>query len=482
MADMNPQLRLFSDSYNDKGYSSTNHLSTALLQQSELLSPVVTHLYGSDKNFGSKNFPLSFVTEGLGNTRGIKTMEYRYPVIGRPKKSSRVAKSLYTAGQKPGVGHSEFKITFEDRWFHKSLTIISSSRTVARIKSNPVKVGTMWEYTCELVNPSSTAFCPLKDLQAGAKWGRMVATVGAEASRGVESRSYSPGMATNQLSLVRDSYSFRGNVQNKVMVIEIKADGKVYKFWSEWELYLRNLEFKEKCETLLWYSQYNKDESGEIHNIDEDSDEVVPLGAGVLQQIPNSSTYSFLTTKKLESIITDTFFNASDAQAVNVEIFSGTGGLREADRAMKAASSGFTLVDSKQIKGEGWNMMFGSYFSVYRHIDGHTVTFRHLPLMDGGVMADISDPHPIDGLPLESYNMYILDNSVYDGQKNIQYVYEIGREMIEFAVAGVKVPLGYPNTSFRATDRDASSIHWMKSQGIQIMKPTNCFKLFCDIS
>ncbi len=488
MADIIEQLRLYTDTYNEKGYSSVNHISNALQTKSEFLSPIVTHLYGSDKTFGSKNFPLSFLSEGMNNIKSIGTIEYKYPVIGKPKKTSIIGKALYSAGDQPGIGRSKFTLAFADRWFSKSYTLISRNRVMVRVQEDPVQDGDVWLYKVQLVNPAQAAFCPLTELVAGIPWGRVIATVGIEASRGVEARSYSPGMAVNQLSLVRDTYKYRGNVQNKVMVIEINADGKTFKFWSEWELFLRNLEWKEKGETNLWHSEYNKDSEGVIHLVDEDSGEVVPMGAGLLQQIPNEDNYSSMTTAKLEQIVTDVMFNSTDATQVEIDVYTGTGGLREADRAMKAASSAFTLVDTVQVEkmgnqqGLGKDLAFGSYFSIYKHIDGHRVTFRHNPIQDSGVVADVSGTHPTDNLPTESFNMYFVDNSTYNGERNVQYVSEKGREDINFVVAGATIPMGYGTTNFRASDVDSASIEWMKSMGVCIKKPTNCFKVFLTVS
>lgn len=482
--DLNPKLRLYADTYNDKGYSSVTHLSNALLTQSELLSPVVTHLFGSDATFGSKNFPLTFLTEGMNNVKSLNATEYKYPVIGRPKKTSQIAKNPYVTGDKPGLGRSKFTVYFADRWFHKSLTLMTPSRTMVRVQEEPREEGGLYKYRCQLMNPSVTAFVPLSDFAVGTLWARVIAKVGLEDSRGVESRSFQPSFATNQLSVVRDSYRMKGNVAAKVMVIEIKADGNTYKYWVEWELYLRMLEWREKCEMDLWYSEYNKGDDGIVHLTDEDSGSIVVSGAGVIQQIPNEDSYSFLTEKKIKQIITDTFYNSNDATAVNVEIFTGLGGLEEVDNALKRALSGFTLVDSKQFSSgdNSYDMVYGSYFKAYRHVDGHMVTFRHLPILDTGAYAEISPRHPISGRPLESYTMYILDMSTYDGENNLQYVTEKGRESIEFAVAGVQIPPGYPDTRFRATDRDSASVHWMKSQGIQIKRPTNCVKVYCSLS
>jgi menaquinone-dependent protoporphyrinogen IX oxidase len=482
---VNPIFQLYPAYFNDKEFTSVNNLSKAFLTESEWLSPVVTHAFGSSAKFGKRNFPLTFITEGMGNTQSIGSADgsYKMAVIGKPKKTSMILLSSYVAGEKPGRGHTKFKAVFADRWFYKSQSIYSPSRLECRIQSEPRQAQGGWEYELKVMNPSAEAYVPVSDLMSGSVWGRGVAKVGRERSRGVESRTYSPYQITNQLSIVRHSHKYAGNVKNKVMVLEIKADGETFRYWTQWDLFLGRLDFKEQCESDLWYSTYNKDANGVIHVEDEDSGEYVPSGGGALQQIPNYDTYSYLTTKKIETLVTDIFFNASDADTVNVEIYTGTGGLREASRAMENASKGFTLVDSIYVKKGGGDMLqFGAYFNVYKHIDGHTVTFKKLPMMDKGVMADISPLHPTDQLPLESFNMYCIDSSTYEGQNNIQYVSEKGRESIEKIVNGMIGAPGYNDSIYASTDIDASSIEFMKSQGIQFMRPTNCFKLFCQIS
>lgn len=482
----NPILRLYEASFNDKEFSSSNHISKALLTQNDFLSPMVTHAYGTSAQFGANNFPLSFVTEGMGSVKKIQStdLSYKQAVLGRPKKTSTIATSLYTAADKPGRGRTKMKAIFADRWFHKSQSIFSPSRLEHRVQADPRAVTGGWEYELQLMNPDPNAFTPVTDLSAGSVWAGGLAKVGKERSRGVESRSYAPFQTQNQISVARDTYKLAGNVKNKIMVLEIKANGQTFKYWTQWELFLKQMMFKEKCESDLWYSEYNKDADGIIHLVDEDSGEVVTSGAGMLQQIPNQDSYSVLTTKKIESLVTDIFYNASDADKVNVDIFTGTGGMREAHRSMENASKQFTLVDTKVVQGNAPGMLtFGAYFNVYRHIDGHTVTFRKLGLMDKGIMADISPRHPNDNLPIESYNMYCVDNSTYDGVKNLQYVSESGREEIQKVVPGMSpLPDGYTESIFASSDIDACSIEWMKTQGIAMIKPTNSFKLFCQFN
>jgi hypothetical protein len=477
-----PFLKLYEAQFNDKEFTSSNHLSKALLTQSEWLAPMVTHAYGSSANFGGRNFPLSFLTEGMGAVKKISStdLSYKMAVMGRPKKTSTVA--ISSVGSQLGRGRTKFTVTFADRWFYKSQSVYSPSRIECRVQSVPKASasGNGWEYSLQLMNPDPNAFIPASDVLAGAVWGGGVAKVGKERSRGVESRSYTPFQTQNQITVTRATYNIAGNIKNKVMVLEIRANGKTFKFWTQFEMFLKQLEYKEQLEHDLWHSEYNKDLDGVIHLTDEDSGEVVPSGAGVLQQIPNQDSFSILTTKKISTLVRDIFFNASDADKVDVEIFTGTGGLEDADNAMKNASNQFTLVDTKIVQGQApGKLSFGAYFNVYRHVDGHTVTFRKLPLMDKGIMAEISARHPLSDLPLESHNMYCLDMSTYDGMKNIQYVSEAGREEINKVVAGMSgSPDGYTESLFASSDIDASSVEWLKTHGIAIMRATNCFKVY----
>jgi hypothetical protein len=480
MAAINEKLRLYKDTYNEESYSSVNHIANALQHNADILSPAVTHLYGKV----DKRFPLSFLTEGMGKIRSLNSIEYKIPVIGRPKKTSKVAGTKYTAGQKPGLGYAKFQIAFADKWFAKSQVLIAPDKTRVRVQEEPFQDGNTWIYTVQLASGTDKSYCNVSQLQGGVTWAKLYAPVGIEASRGVESRSYNPSMMTNQTSLLRHSYRYRGNVENKIMVIELQTASGPTKFWSDWESYLRMLEWREEVENNLWWGEYNRDKNGIVHLKDEDSGEIVPIGSGVFEQIPNYDTYSFLTENKLKSTVRDVMFNASDSEMTNIEIFTGTGGFEEFHNAMMASatSTGFQFIDSdKFVKSNGGGLAYGNYFNTYVHQDGHRLTLRKLQLLDTGAYADISPKHPITKLPLESYKMIFLDMSTYDGQDNIQYVAERGRESMEWAVAGATTPKGFPDSPLRASDIDAASTHHMKSCGIQIKRPTNCFVLECDM-
>jgi hypothetical protein len=93
----------------------------------------------------------------------------------------------------------------------------------------------------------------------------------------------------------------------------------------DFEEFQHMLRWKGECETNYWYSRYNKFE-GAISDFG-DNGKVIPVGSGVLEQIPNYTTYARLTATKLKEFVRDSLFGASDATDMNVTLFTGLGGL-----------------------------------------------------------------------------------------------------------------------------------------------------------
>lgn len=470
------KLRLYEDIWNADRMTDENSLANALLTQPDVLSPVLTHLAGRE----DKRFPLSFLTEGLGNIKYINGTEYNYPVIG-PLNKAVIASKL--TGN--GLGHSYFKITFPEKLFVRQYLIETAGGDVqARIMREPEKVSGGYEYTCQLTTPDSNAFIT-PDQVEGKRFSQLFAPVSMSGSRGNESHWVAPSQMHNQISMIRKSYGYEGNAPNRVVNVEFNINGKTTKLWYDFEEYQHMLRWKEEVEANFWYSKYNRDANGIIH-LKDDNGKPIPLGSGVLEQIPNLDSYVRLTAKKLKSVVRDAVYGASDAQAMNIILFTGIGGMEEFDNAMKdevARGMYIKTTDPKSfITGSGRNLVLGGFFTTYQHVDGHTITVRHLPLFDHGPRALNSDLHPITGLPLESYRMVFLDMSVYDGQPNIQMIGQKGREMVRWAVAGGSIPPGFEGNALRANDIDGATVHFMKAAGIAIRRATNCLHLQCIAS
>jgi hypothetical protein len=461
--------------YNDSQMTDTNSLVNALMEKPEELSPIITHLAGREE----KKFPLSFLTEGVGNTKSIDRFEYEYRV-----KTHEVNVRPVVSSSGVGAGGAVFSVVFPDKWFIFPYTLVSQSGVLARIMADPQPVSGGYEYKLQLVSPDQASM-PAADVAAGALFGMLYANVGVDFSRGNASNWSAPGLVRSKLGTVRKSYHFAGNAKDYVAQFELPMkDGKTTKMWMDYEEYRHMLKFKEECEMYYWYGQKTHDANGVSTMVDENGQPVIS-GPGLFEQIINKDTYSTLTQSKIEDTIGDLFYGMTDATDKQVTLFTGVGGAREFDKALRNYYSGSTYLqttESKFITGSGRSLGITGYFTSYDHIDGHTVNVVKVPLFDHGPVAQASNKHPESGLPLESYRMVFVDQSTYDGQNNLQMMNKKGREMLRWCVAGSVVPNGFNSTDTRASDIDGASVHMLKTAGILLRRFDTSLDLSCVAS
>lgn len=492
------------EGFDGRGFTSENSLAKMRMSKPDTINPVITHLMGRE----NKKFPLTFMTEGQeGGTKSIplNDIQYKFPVMGRLKNSDTIVRVEGVSSGDDGdigKGGEDLYVVFKTNWMKKNHTIISRSGVQCRIQRKGEKVSDGYRYKIILIYKSDSENIPYADLTKGSKWSMSGgAAVSQSDSSGNESNVQSPGELKNQISILRKSFSVAGNVKNKVVEFQFNVGGKKTSRWMPFQEYQHDLQFKQACEEHVWESKYNRDKNGNITTIDDETGLPIPFGAGVDDQIPNRDTYGFLTSRKLSQTISDVMYGATDTGVMDIVLYTGLGGMDEFDQAIKRDISGgssvWTALTSgnaadKFIKGSGGgnNLSFGAYFTQYRHIDGHVVTVKHLPLLDFGGRAESSDLHPITGKPLTSYEMYFLDHSNYDGEKNIKMVHEKGRSMLRGVEQGMSLIKGDSYGDYKgnakdlilATDVDRSSVHMLKTLGVSISRNTHCFKLSCVLS
>ena len=452
--------------YNDSQMTDMNSLSNALLSNPTQLSPIITHLAGKE----DMRFPLSFLSEGLSNSTSIEGFEYEYRIQTRKlmTRPISVTNSIANLGQ----GGSTFVLTFPDKWFVFPYVLVNSDGSLARIMKEPEAApgGTGYEYTMQLVNPSSAAVLAT-GFTAGDLWAQMFAPVGVDFSRGNASNWSAPGKVRNKLTTIRKSYNMSGNAKDFVAEFTLpKSGGGTTKLWMDYEEYQHMLSFKEECEMYYWYGQRTYGADGAVNMVDENGQPVI-IGPGLLEQIVNQENYSVLTENQLMNVIGDLFYGMTDASKKIVTLYTGTGGMREFDRAMKSffgatANSWQVSGESRFITGSGRSLGLTGYFKSYEHIDGHTVNVVKVPLFDNGPVAAASALHPISGYSLESYRMVFVDQSSYDGVSNVRMINKKNREFLRWCVAGSVVPKGFDSTSSRASDVDGASVHMLKTAAI----------------
>ena len=480
---------VYHPTFDGEGFTSENSLAHALLTKPDQIDPVITHLLGRE----DKRFPLSFLTEGqFGGSIGVQDVQYHWDVINKLRKVDYIVSSTYTAGDKPGLAGQPFYMTMKSDWLKMHHMIESQGGIMARVDDKPVRNGLYWVYKCTLWSSDASAFVPLTELAAGVRWGMVGGAPVAESrSVGNESNVVAPGKIKNQLSFLRKSYRFGGNISNRTVECKFNIGGSQTNLWMNWEQWQHMIQWKEAVEEHCWYSVYNRRKDGVIMQKDPVSGLPIPTGAGLLAQIPNRDTFSFLTTKKLKSIVRDVLFGATDQGKRNIVLYTGTGGRDDFDQAMKAeaAALGFNQVQGdKFIRGSKFNLVLGGYFATYEHVDGHTITLKHLPLLDDGGRALVARKHPISKLPITSHSMYFIDQSVYDGRRNVQMVHQKGRSMITGVLRGMAPTpqglgwAGNNNNINLATEKDLCETHFMASKSILLRRATHCFTLDCVLA
>jgi len=175
----------------------------------------------------------------------------------------------------------------------------------------------------------------------------------------------------------------------------------------------------------------------------------------------------------------------TDGNKKNVTLFTGSGGIREFDEALKnyfGANQWQVSASTEFITGSGRSLGLTGYFKRYDHVDGHTVNVVKVPLFDHGPVARARDLHPVTGWSLESYRMVFVDQSSYDGQNNLQLITKKGREHLRWAVAGSTVPRGFGDSMLRASDVDGASVHMLKTGAIALKRFDTSLDLTCNAS
>ncbi len=447
----------------------------------------------------NKNYPISMMT--MGNlaspsaTAELDDVQFTYPVMGRDDKASVCSSTSYSASDKPGYGHSTFKIRFTDNWIKRFYIIESALGVQAQVLEDPVQIGDEWEYTCQLDPAEYDDYCPVSQLQAGVLWSDLYAAVAESESRGTRSKMAAPGLYKNQMGFIRASTEWAGNAANKMMSINVRTDKGETNVWMDFAMWQFENKYLNECEHAYWYSRYNRLADGRVPLKDLITGKIVPRGSGMLEQIQNKSTFSKLTYSSLVNKIGDALFGQSDSQGMSITLHTGLGGIADFDNAMKEQGkvllTDFTGVADKFVSGSGRDLMLGGFFSGFYHVDGYVIKIKHNPIFDLGKVAMKSPRHPVSGKPLESHRLVFIDDNDYDGQPNIQHVAQKGRTYMHGVVPGMtpmpksigimdsKLNVGTDDLKILSTETDKSSYHRFKSAGIQVLRANKCFDMQC---
>lgn len=459
------------------------------------LSMKLTWLLGDS----TKSFPLAMATMGdivsadggfkktNSKVKELADPQFTWPVMSRLNKASVVATTNSTASL--GQGNIPFTLVFTDNWIKRNYMIESPLGIQAYVLGDPIKVSEGYQYTLQLNAVSDLAICPPSEVTAGTLWSDLNTFNAESESRGTEFKRVAPGKYKNQMSFIRLSHQWAGNSANKVMSITVEHGGKAMKLWMDFEQYQFERAWLEEVEHMFWYSRYNRKADGTIPLKDYITGKAIPTGAGILEQVNNYATYTRLTYSYLQNVVANALFGQSDTDGMSITLYTGRGGMREFDRAMKESGTiqnilaqGAGNIADKFVQGSGYDLASHGFFNAMYHIDGYYIKVKHNPIFDYGRRAVKSPLHPETGFPLESYRMVFIDDGMFDGEPNLQFVAEKGRRFLHGVVAGMtpmpaqyRILSGISNInqgdlSLLSSDIDASSYHRFASGGVTLRR------------
>lgn len=451
----------------------------------------------------TKSFPLAMATMGdivsadggfkktNNKVKELPDIQFTWPVMSRLNKASQVATTPTIPAAGLGLGLFPFTLVFTDNWIKRNYMIESPLGIQAYVLGDPIKVSEGYQYTLQLNAVSDKTIVPPSEVQAGVLWCDLNTFNAESESRGTEFKRVAPGKYKNQMSVIRMSHQWAGNSANRVMSIAIDAEGKEpLKLWMDFEQYQFERAWLEEIEHMFWYSRYNRLQNGTIPLKDYITGKVIPTGAGLLEQVNNYSTYTRLTYAFLQNVIANALFGQSDTDGMSITLYTGRGGMREFDRAMKESGTiqnilaqGAGSAATKFIKGDSnYDLVSTGFFNAMYHIDGYYIKVKHNPIFDYGRRAVKSPLHPETGFPLESYRMVFIDDGMFDGEPNLQFVAEQGRRMLHGVVTGLtpvpkqyKIIQGIQNLSsgdlsLLSSDIDAASYHRLSTGGVNLRR------------
>jgi hypothetical protein len=441
------------------------------------------------------------------NIKTIATTEFTYPIMGNFRNGAEIATTV--TGATNGIAGQTFKVLFRTNALHKSF-IIQSPRKIQLYVEDVRPVGSLYEYTLKIANGNMNQYCPVGELVSGTVWINMFSAIAESGSRNIDiARMITPALYKNQITKMRVGLSWEGESATKECKfyvfndvksngeLELDSNNKPKSLWIDQYTYNFEVDNLTMVESMLWYSEYNRNANGTIPLKDNITNKTIAIGAGLLSQITNKIVYNRFSHKFLADVISRGLYGIKGLSKEKT-LYTGTLGYRFFDKAMKEAgiafygASGFGggNVADKFLSGTNMDLMLGGYFEGFYHVDGWIIKVKKVSIFDNSLVSN----SPIDeesGLPWESARMVLIDDGVYDGENNIQLIMGEGFSPYKHAVLrgfndvppSIRLLQGSTNLSDKSqidvvgSDEEKSSYMRMYKMGIQMMKGNTSFDL-----
>lgn len=470
------------------GLTTDNHLGALYMQEPQLVSEVIEHLYkvnlgGDDVVSFINQFPVMYVDDDV---------PYEWLLQGADEKSISLVDywdSTYAAKPaRPGIARSTFFMEFGEHYFAATDVLVGEHDELykLRIVSDPINRGTSVLYEVQLLTGDDNLFVPTSELEAGKRWSKDYSQVEQTLSkRGGSVIHTSPFRMRNEMSMIRKQYTVPGNMirkgVNKPLAFSWKdQDGKVITSWIgklDWDFLTQ---FRRERARLLMYGNSNRMSNGTYGNVGESGYEI-RSGYGLYEQIAPSNTF-FYNTFDLDWL-TEVALGLSVGKLPEDDrrfvLSTGEYGAYQFHKAVQDKASGWTPNFSQdRISISGNKMTYKGQFMKYVSVNGIEFEVMIDPMKDNSIRNKIQHP---DGGLAKSREYDLFDFGTSKGEPNIQRVAMKGDEEVYKYIPGMRDPFTpYNNLSKpgqASTSVDGYEIHKMFIGGIRVKNPMRTMRI-----
>lgn len=477
------------------GLTRHSHLGAIGMTQPQYIDKVMDRLY--EVNYGADNF-VSFINQFPVHPIDQEG-EYRWRLHGADERNVPLAQAELTpgvpvqAGDRPGVGHSQFYLLFSERWFDATSVIVGPNPDAyaLRIVEDPIQTGLGWRCKVELVTGDENLFAPLSDLTRGSLWSEDFALTEQYLSkRGAGVRHTSPFEMENTTSMIRRNYEVPGAMisagKNSPLAFAfIDGKGKQQTAWLDklgWDFYTQCRRDKAR---LLLFGKSNKKNDGTYANKGE-SGNTISAGFGLYEQTDggNILPYNKFDLDMLTKFALDISVGKVPGDKRKLVLSTGEYGMYEFHKAASEKASGLRWLQSgHNFSGSGSKMQLneGQIMS-YVSVNGIEFHLMLDPTKDDNVRY--KQMHPDGGL-VQSRVYDIWDFGTTNGQSNIQRVAVKDNEEYFRYIPGMRDPFSAggkgDNPTPTSSSVDGYSVYKMYIGGIMVRNPFKTGRLIPSI-
>ncbi len=417
--------------------------------------------------------------------------DFTWDITTNGKKNIPIAKAeailgtTVTAGTQTGLNFADFYLYFFEAYFTDVNQIVGERLEVypIRVLEDPVNVGGLWRYRCNLNTGDASLFIPYDELVEGKRFSKDFSPVEQELSvKGGGVHYTFPYKMMNAFTMIRMQDTIPGNMIERPVKFSWvdPVSKKMMTTWMDYRSYELEMQYQDEINHMIMYSTTNKSSDGKYVQRGK-SGRVLQMGAGIKQQMEaaNYNTYNSFDIKKFTEMLLDLTVGKSVMGQREVTVLTGEWGMYQFHEALEDYTALYTpardnyriYAGGKGVSGAMAPMGFRGQFLEYIGPNGIKVNIVHDALKDDFARNKIYYP---GGQGLAESRVYeILNMGTSDGKPNIQKVALAKFGDIRGYEPGLRDPFTIGKTNrIMSNPKDAWTEHRAYTGGAIVYDPT----------